>query len=57
VLIFYYELNTEWKKQQKIMNETETVLSGTEYRIQNRKQSPTAKMGKTGYLSMILNQR
>ena len=37
------------------MNENETVLSGAE--AQNRKQLPTTHSGKTGCISMVLNQR
>jgi hypothetical protein len=38
---------------------TETVLSGAERhrKTQNRKQLPTNHSGKTGCLSMVINQR
>jgi hypothetical protein len=52
-MLFLFKLNT--KQNNKRMNENKTVPSGAE--TQNRKQLPTNHSGKTGCLSMVLNQR
>ena len=54
VVSVHVNLLTEHTKQNNEVNgRNETVLQGDI----NRKQPPTNKSGKTGYLSMVLNQR